>query len=64
MTRVYGRWECPVCRRTMSSNGLARTNHCRKHVREGKMVEVKETYTFFPYEGLRFDVVRTPKGTG
>lgn len=63
MTRTYSRWECPVCKRTMSANGLARTNHCRKHVREGKMVEQRIPLKKYPYlSEIYFDMVRKPKG--
>jgi len=38
--RNYTRFMCPWCQHTVSANGLAKTSHMRKHVREGKLLEV------------------------
>jgi len=45
----------------MSNNGLARTNHCRKHVREGRMSERREYEANSIYYALRFDIVKKTK---
>jgi len=53
----YSRMNCFVCGKEMSSNGLARTNHFRKHVREGKMREVVVNIKSYPYRYHTFEVV-------
>lgn len=57
MSRTYSKFQCPVCFEEMSNNGLAKTNHCRKHVREGRMIESTIEYSNWD-TGLSFDVVR------
>ena len=37
------RLKCFFCEKGISSNGLAQTNHKRKHVREGMLVELRYT---------------------
>jgi hypothetical protein len=44
MTKTYSLMWCYVCGRELSSNGLAKTNHYKKHVREGKMVALRSAY--------------------
>jgi hypothetical protein len=38
---AYSRVKCFFCEKGISSNGLAQTNHKRKHVREGMIVELE-----------------------
>ena len=59
--RAYSLTNCPVCGKQISTNGLARTNHYRKHVREGRMTERRETFKAYPYSAVYFEVVRRPK---
>jgi hypothetical protein len=40
---AYSRVKCFFCEKGISSNGLAQTNHKRKHVREGMIVELRYT---------------------
>ena len=40
---AYSRVKCFFCEKGISSNGLAQTNHKRKHVREGVIVELRYT---------------------
>jgi hypothetical protein len=42
-----------------SNNGLAKTNHYRKHVREGKLVEIIRRYEVWPYQAIDF-ILRQP----
>lgn len=37
--RTYTRWVCPTCGEDTSSAGVAKVNHQRKHVREGRLDE-------------------------
>lgn len=37
--RTYGRHTCFFCKKQISNNGLAFTNHMRMHVRSGEAVE-------------------------
>lgn len=39
--RHYAKTACRVCGDQVSINGLARTSHQRKHVRDGRLVEVE-----------------------
>jgi len=47
MTRTYETFRCFVCDRRISVNGFARTNHMRKHVRDGTATEVRTTSKVF-----------------
>ena len=38
---AYSRVKCFFCEKGISSNALAQTNHKRKHVREGMLVELE-----------------------
>jgi hypothetical protein len=40
---AYSRVKCFFCEKGISSNALAQTNHKRKHVREGMIVELRYT---------------------
>lgn len=40
MPRTYGKRRCFHCKEQVSANGLARTSHARKHVREGLLVGI------------------------
>ena len=40
---AYSRVKCFFCEKGISSNGLAQTNHKRKHVRERMLVELEYT---------------------
>jgi hypothetical protein len=40
---AYSRVKCFFCEKGISSNALAQTNHKRKHVREGMLVELRYT---------------------
>lgn len=44
MSRTYSLDKCYICGKQHSMNGLARTNHMRKHVREGILMEGKIEY--------------------
>lgn len=61
MTRTYSRWKCWICKKTMSNNGLAKINHCRKHVREGLLIERKVKLKWYPYGAIEFDLAVTEK---
>ncbi len=55
--KTYGRHTCRICKKDISNNGLAYTNHMRMHVRRG---EAKEYWD----EGLQyrnFEAVRQAK---
>jgi hypothetical protein len=41
VTRTYSTTKCYICGKVHSMNGLARTNHLRKHVREGILEEYR-----------------------
>ena len=57
MSRTYSdRW-CYICGHDVSAAGAAWVAHCRKHVREGKMIERKVKDRRFPYDHLEFDIV-------
>ena len=42
MAKTYSRFTFFFCKRTMSKNGLARSSHLRKHVREGFLTENRD----------------------
>jgi len=61
MGRAYGYSECQVCGRRLSLAGAGRTNHFRKHVREGRMVQ--RIVRYGKHDGFIFDMVKpTPAG--
>lgn len=39
MSKTYSFRECPVCHKDIRAAGFAWAAHCRKHVREGTMIE-------------------------
>lgn len=43
MPRAMLRHECFHCGQRVSTNGLAKASHMRKHVREGLLVEMRST---------------------
>lgn len=66
MSRTFTPMVCRVCGMTISNNGLARTSHYRKHVREGKMLEHKvPAYRVgrHLHYGSTFTIVKQPKET-
>lgn len=61
MSRTYSRFTCRFCGNDISNNGLARTNHMRKHVREGLVREVS-----IYWKGVaerRFEAIKRPPPT-
>lgn len=53
MSRTYTFRTCWVCHKQHSSNGLATVNHMRKHVREGKLIEMKDRDGFVQFEAIK-----------
>jgi hypothetical protein len=49
VSRTYPERKCFVCGRRVSVNGLAWTNHAKKHVREGKLIAEKPMAKFGDY---------------
>jgi hypothetical protein len=56
---AYSRVKCFFCEKGISSSGLAQTNHKRKHVREGMIVELR--YTGKDYRPNSFIRPTTPR---
>jgi len=44
MSRIYSRRTCWTCKQSVSASGAAWVSHQRKHVREGKLREVRHEY--------------------
>jgi len=44
MPRAMSRTACRTCGQQVSTNGLAKASHARKHVREGLLVEIESNY--------------------
>lgn len=44
MSKTYGKKPCPLCGKRVSVNGLARSSHLNKHVREGLAVREPARY--------------------
>ena len=57
MARTYTKHYCFFCGKTISSNGLAKASHYRKHVREGIAKEI-----FNPRHGIDFEPTDKFKG--
>jgi hypothetical protein len=52
---AYARRQCFLCGKSVSTNGLADTAHKRKHVREGRLVELERfDWRGMPMYGLVF----------
>jgi hypothetical protein len=51
MTRngVYTRSPCFICGQSVSNAGLGYTSHMRKHVREGRAVEIRDYYDKYDF---------------
>ncbi len=58
MAKTYTKHKCFFCEKCISSNGLAKAAHYRKHVREGIAKEI-----FSPQDGIDFEPIDKQKGT-
>lgn len=38
--KTYSKGKCGICGQVVSYNGFAMVSHLRKHVREGKLIEI------------------------
>lgn len=58
MSRAYSKMTCWKCKKRISSNGLAVTNHMRWHVRRGEAKEIPPRFEFGRMTKLDFEWVR------
>lgn len=54
MPGTYCKTQCRHCPQKVSTNGMGRTSHARKHVREGVLVAVTPTVLPLSQQRVRF----------
>lgn len=53
---AYDRFTCHICGRRIAVSGLSKVMHYRKHVREGRMIEIRPDR--WPDTNIRFEDVK------